>query len=168
MAGVINDMATMVYGLKQFAGRRLRVEIADDEPLFVEANVTEMKQIMLNLIVNALEAVPAGSGQIVISAIHLGKTMELTVSDNGRGMTQQTLDQIFEPFYTNKRGVGAPGTGLGLSITHAIITNHGGQIRAESDGLGRGSRFIVQLPIGNMAGAPIQSFELVHLQETAS
>jgi signal transduction histidine kinase len=168
IAGVITDMATMVYGLKQFTGRHLRVEIAGDDPLFAEANVTEMKQVMLNLIVNALEAVPAGSGQIVISAAHQGKWIELIVSDNGRGMSQQTLDQIFEPFYTDKRGTAAPGTGLGLSITHAIINNHGGEICAQSDGPGRGSRFIVRLPIGDIGTEALSAAQAAPLQEAAS
>ena len=68
-------------------------------------------------------------------------------------MTQQTLDHVFEPFYTEKRSSGgAQGTGLGLSITHAIVEDHGGTIRAESDGPGKGSRFIVHLPTAG--GAP--------------
>ena len=70
----------------------------------------------------------------------------MAVIDNGRGMNRETLDRVFEPFYTNKRGAGEPGTGLGLSITHAIIADHGGLIRAESDGPDRGSRFTIRLP----------------------
>jgi signal transduction histidine kinase len=143
-------MASMVQGLKQFAGRRLRVEIESDDPLLARANPTEMKQVMLNLIINALEAAPAGVGQIIVSGANHATSVELSVTDNGRGMTQQTLDQVFEPFYTDKRGAGEPGTGLGLSITHAIITNHGGQIRAASDGPGLGSKFTIQLPIGDV------------------
>ena len=72
--------------------------------------------------------------------------MELSVFDNGRGMSAQTLDCVFEPFFTEKRGPRQHGTGLGLSITHAIVEDHGGRVRAESDGPGRGSRFVVELP----------------------
>ena len=83
-----------------------------------------------------------------------GNWVELTVIDNGKGMTPQTLERIFEPFYTDKRGTGTSpadggrrsGTGLGLSITYAIVESHGGKIAAHSDGPGRGSRFIVRLP----------------------
>jgi len=68
-------------------------------------------------------------------------------------MTSDVIDHVFEPFFTARPGVSGtvtaarePGTGLGLSITHAIVQNHGGQIRAESDGIGKGSRFVVRLP----------------------
>ena len=61
-------------------------------------------------------------------------------------MTPQVLEHIFEPFFTAKRGAGPPGTGLGLSISHMIVEKHGGRILATSDGVGRGSRFTVQLP----------------------
>jgi signal transduction histidine kinase len=83
-------------------------------------------------------------------------------------MSQQTLDQIFEPFYTDKRGTAAPGTGLGLSITHAIINNHGGEICAQSDGPGRGSRFIVRLPIGDIGTEALSAAQAAPLQEAAS
>jgi signal transduction histidine kinase len=69
-------------------------------------------------------------------------------------MTPQTLERVFEPFYTEKRADradGRAGTGLGLSITHAIIAAHGGRLRAESDGPGRGSRFVVELPGANQS-----------------
>ena len=82
--------------------------------------------------------------------------VELSVSDNGRGMTPQTMEHIFEPFFTDKRGSrqrGAAGTGLGLSITHAIIQNHGGTVSAHSDGPGKGSRFVIRLPAVSMEEA---------------
>jgi two-component system, NtrC family, sensor kinase len=168
LSGVANDMATIVQGLKQFAGRRLHVEIASDDPLMTYANSTEMKQVVLNLIVNALEAAPAGTGQVIISGVNRGESVELAVSDNGRGMTRQTLDQVFEPFYTDKRGAGEPGTGLGLSITHAIITNHGGQIRAESDGPGRGSRFTIRLPVREVRPQEIATEQSSVVREAVS
>jgi two-component system sensor histidine kinase BaeS len=111
---------------------------------------------LLNLTLNALEAVPAG-GEVRIDLCRKGGWVELCVSDNGRGMSRQTLDRVFEPFFTERRGVptdetdpdavaGRRGTGLGLSITHAIVEAHGGRIDAFSDGPGRGSRFVVNLP----------------------
>jgi signal transduction histidine kinase len=67
------------------------------------------------------------------------------VTDDVPGMTAETVDRVFEPFFTEKRGV-RTGTGLGLSIVHAIVTDHGGAITAASGGPGRGSRFVVTLP----------------------
>jgi signal transduction histidine kinase len=104
-----------------------------------------MKQVLLNLTVNALEAVPPG-GEVVIEGRRRDDWVEVSVSDNGRGISAESLPHVFEPFFTEKRGSGEPGTGLGLSITHAIVEGHGGRIEAHSDGPGRGSRFTFHLP----------------------
>ena len=143
---VASEVALMVRGLRHFKGRRLNVVIDPTEPFTVQANLTEMKQIMLNLTINALDAVSAEGGEVIVDAWRKGDQIELSVSDNGRGMDATTLDRVFEPFYTNKRGVGEAGTGLGLSITYAIVADHGGRITAQSGGPGQGSRFTVCLP----------------------
>jgi signal transduction histidine kinase len=83
---------------------------------------------------------------VAIDVRRNGNNVELCITDNGRGMTPQVLEHIFEPFFTVKRGASAPGTGLGLSISHMIIEKHGGRISAASDGPNRGSKFTVQLP----------------------
>lgn len=148
---VATDVAIMVRRLQKYADRRVTLRFDAAERVRVLANATEMRQVVLNLTVNALEAVPAG-GEVVIAGstrqarAGQGPWSELVVEDNGRGMTEQTLARVFEPFFTDKRGVGEPGTGLGLSITHAIITGHGGRITASSAGPGKGSRFVVELP----------------------
>ncbi len=72
---------------------------------------------------------------------------ELTVADNGSGMTEEVLKHLYEPFFTRRRG--GQGTGLGLSITYRIVTDHGGEIRATSDGPGKGSQIHVKLPLGH-------------------
>jgi signal transduction histidine kinase len=73
-------------------------------------------------------------------------------------MTPDTLDHVFEPFFTEKRGQQRPGTGLGLSITHAIVLDHEGRIIAESDGVGKGSQFTIYLPAAN-EGAELANVE---------
>jgi signal transduction histidine kinase len=83
---------------------------------------------------------------VVIGARADGPWVEIEVSDNGCGMTPETLQHVFEPLFTARRGTAVPGTGLGLSISHLIVEEHGGTIRAESAGLGKGSRFVVRLP----------------------
>lgn len=143
---VASDVALMVRGLRNFQGRRLNVLINPADPFAVHANLTEMKQVMLNLTINALEAVSADGGEVIVDARRVNETVELSVIDNGRGMDAATLERVFEPFFTNKRGAGEAGTGLGLSITFAIVADHGGRITAQSDGPGKGSRFQVTLP----------------------
>src|SRR4051812_15358201 len=156
LADVAAGVVSMVGGVKPFRDRRLsvRAEAQDKAKLVVMAVEAEMKQVILNLALNALEAVPKDTGEGRMHVARRGNWVELTVIDNGKGMTPQTLERIFEPFYTDKRGTGTSpadggrrsGTGLGLSITHAIVESHGGKIAAHSDGPGRGSRFIVRIP----------------------
>jgi signal transduction histidine kinase len=146
LSDAVLEVVTLVRGLKSFRTQQLLVTIPVDEPLSVMANLTEIKQVLLNLIINAIEAVGESAGKITIEGRRISDRIELVVADNGRGMTPETLERIFEPFFTNKRGAGEPGTGLGLSITHAIITHHGGEIIASSDGPNRGSRFILRMP----------------------
>ncbi len=154
LSDAVLEVATMVRGLKVFRGKRLLTEGDDADPLYVRANLTEIKQVLLNLIINAVEAAEEGAGRVVIERRRVQAVAELTISDNGRGMSEKTIERIFEPFFTNKRGAGDPGTGLGLSITRAIVTHHGGEIVAESDGPGLGSRFIVRFPLVEPISAP--------------
>jgi signal transduction histidine kinase len=143
LAKVVSEVTSAVGGLLNYRDRKLSVSAP--QAMHVNAIEVEMKQVVLNLAVNALEAVPPG-GQVRIELARTDGWVELKVQDDGRGMSAQTLERVFEPFFTDKRGVREPGTGLGLSITHAIIESHGGRIRASSPGLGKGSEFVVQLP----------------------
>jgi len=143
---LISEMVEMVQGLQCAQGRGINVKSDDSNPLAVIANTAELKQVLLNLLVNALESTPAAGGLVEIIAQPNDQSVQLTVSDNGRGMSGKTLERIFEPFYSEKRGSAEPGTGLGLSITHAIVSDFGGTLCAQSEGPGRGSRFILRLP----------------------
>jgi signal transduction histidine kinase len=150
LAHVAEDVAGMLAGLKNYRDRRVELKMDHSESLTVVGSPDEMKQVILNLAVNALEAVNPGIGEVHIDGRRAGSWVELCVRDNGRGMSADVIDHVFEPFFSARPGApGAsrePGTGLGLSITHAIVQNHGGQIMAESEGPGRGSRFVVRLP----------------------
>jgi signal transduction histidine kinase len=138
-----------VQGLPAYRSRKIEIESSADGAA-VMATETEVKQVLLNLVINALEATDPKRGVVRIRTTRTGDRLVLEVSDNGKGMTQDTLDHIFEPFFTDKRGVTESneqhGTGLGLSITHAIVQQHGGRIHAHSAGPGKGSRFTVELP----------------------
>ena len=146
LAEIAAEVAGMTRGLRNYRDRNVRVNFDDADATQVVANPNEMKQVMLNLIVNALEAVSPVTGEVAVEGRRKDEWVEVTVSDNGRGIPPESLSHVFEPFYTDKRGAGEPGTGLGLSITHAIVESHGGRIEAHSAGVGRGSRFTFQLP----------------------
>lgn len=144
-----HEVASLVRGIKQFNGRTLNVAIDPDTPLRVLAHEAEMKQVLLNLTINAMEAVADTTGGVTITGRQSEGWAEVSVIDNGQGMTPQALSRAFEPFYTEKRGSDVRGTGLGLSIVHAIIQDHGGSIEAHSDGPGHGCRFTLRLPAAN-------------------
>lgn len=146
LARVAHDVRALTAGLKQFRDRRIELDLPADDALLVLAREPEMKQVLLNLAVNALEATAPDLGVVRIEGRVEAGRVRLSVIDNGRGMSQQVLQHVFEPFFSQKRGAGEPGTGLGLSIVHAIIMDSAGQIEAHSDGPGCGSRFTMDLP----------------------
>jgi signal transduction histidine kinase len=107
------------------------------------ANPDEIKSVVLNLVVNALDSMDEG-GALTIRLRARGDMAELVLSDSGCGMSADVLENIFEPFFTRSRT--GKGTGLGLTISHRVITQHGGEIEAASPGPGEGSTFTVRLP----------------------
>jgi two-component system, NtrC family, sensor kinase len=140
VAGVIE----MVQHLGKYQNRQIAFDDRKVGPVIAAVNSQEIKQVVLNLVTNALDSVDPG-GELRIELCRTRDKAELVFTDNGCGMTNEVLAHLFEPFFTRKRG--GSGTGLGLSIVYRIVTDHGGQIEAESDGPGRGSRFRVTLPL---------------------
>jgi PAS domain S-box-containing protein len=104
----------------------------------------QIKQVFLNLITNAAQAMPKG-GSLSLRTFRQGNEVAVSVSDTGQGIAPEILDRIFDPFFTTKAA--GEGTGLGLSVSLGIVQEHGGRISVESQ-VGRGSTFIVWLPIG--------------------
>jgi two-component system NtrC family sensor kinase len=123
--------------------------LAADGTICAWVNSEEIKSVVLNLVVNALDSMDEG-GKLTIRLGQRGDMAELQFTDTGCGMTPEVLENIFEPFYTRSRT--GKGTGLGLTISHRIITQHGGEIEASSPGPNRGSTFIVRLPINAPEG----------------
>ncbi|MBN2464252.1 hypothetical protein JXD38_01325 [candidate division WOR-3 bacterium] len=109
----------------------------------IAADSGQLLQVLVNLVVNALQATSAG-GKIAISTERAGDFVALAVADTGAGMTPEILRQVFIPFFTTKP-IGE-GTGLGLSVVHGIVSAHGGRIEVESEPR-RGTRFRVLLPV---------------------
>ena len=109
----------------------------------VEINPQELQQVLVNLLVNAIHALPDNDGRIVIKTRNWkNKGVLISVKDNGKGINKKSLKQIFNPFFSTK-GQGE-GTGLGLSISYGLVRRYGGNITAESE-LGNGSTFSVWL-----------------------
>ncbi len=145
---VIQGVLDMVKHLQNCKGKHIDFHPA--APMSAWVNAQEIKQVFLNLVVNALESMDEGGTLSITHGIHDGQ-IELNFKDTGCGMTPDILENIFEPFFTRSRT--GKGTGLGLSISHRIITQHGGEIAASSDGPGKGSTFKIRLPIQPPANA---------------
>jgi len=143
---IVQQVIDMVSHLGKYQDRRIVFTKATStsEPILAHVVPQEIKQVVLNLVTNALDCLDA-NGQLTISAEANGEWAELDFTDNGCGMTTETMTHLFEPFFTRKRQ--GQGTGLGLSITYRIVTDHGGQIFAHSEGPGRGAQFTVTLPL---------------------
>lgn len=139
---VIHGVLDMVQHLQNCKGKR--VDFRPLGPILAWVNAQEIKQVFLNLVVNALESMDEGGTLSITHTLRDGQ-IELIFKDSGCGMSAEVLENIFEPFYTRSRT--GKGTGLGLSISHRIITQHGGDIEAFSDGVNKGSTFIVRLPV---------------------
>lgn len=142
LATLVRDVIEMVRHLGKY--REKRIEFACTDYIRVAVNPQELKQVVLNLITNALDSLEPG-GIVQVQLCKDGDQTRLIVEDNGCGMTDHVLQHLFEPFFTRRRGT--QGTGLGLSITYRIVTDHGGRIEAHSNGPGTGAQFIVTIPL---------------------
>jgi PAS domain S-box-containing protein len=118
------------------------VEHYGDGPTIVSGSPNQLKQIFLNLLTNAQQAMPEG-GTVTVAVENSGDLVRATVTDTGPGIPAETLALIFEPFYSSKRRSG--GSGLGLSISRGIAQMHGGDLAAESLA-GAGASFVLTLP----------------------
>lgn len=141
LCAIIREVRDMVQLLSKHRSKQILFE--RPEACYAEVNSSEIKQVFLNLVANALEAMES-SGTLRISLSELTDQVVVMFQDDGCGMTPEVRDNIFEPFYTHKQG--GQGTGLGLSISHRIVHDHGGSIEATSPGPGGGSTFFVRLP----------------------
>lgn len=139
------DLEALVREVIGAAGRRVgawSLEVAPGLPL-VHADADQIRQVILNLLANAEQAMQATGGE---GRVRLGfdeEVVSVEVADTGPGVAPDVMARIFEPFFTTKPVGG--GTGLGLSISHGIIRAHGGDIRAENRP-GGGARFWFELP----------------------
>jgi len=138
----VSDMIALVQHLGQY--RNKNIEYNGEEGLTAWVSPPELKQVVLNLLTNALDSVDDG-GLVTVTLEHDASTFTLTVRDNGCGMTPEVLNHLFEPFFTRRRD--GRGTGLGLSITYRIVQDHAGELTASSDGPSMGSKFVLSIPL---------------------
>jgi signal transduction histidine kinase len=144
---LIREVISMVQHLSKYRDRRIEFDYAT--ACHVEVNGPQIKQVVLNLVANGLQAMQPGQTLRIAITEHTDQLL-ISFSDEGCGMTSETIATIFDPFFTTKPA--GQGTGLGLTISHNIVEQHGGTITAASAGPGKGSTFCVRLPRKATAG----------------
>lgn len=148
LAQIIRE--TLVLLERELSKYRIRVEVQIQDVPPVLANGNQIQQVLLNLLINARQAMMNG-GQVTIKleCDSASEMVDLVVRDSGSGIPADKLPNIFDPFFTTKRGpdeTGKGGTGLGLSCCRQVIEAHRGRIRVEST-VGKGTAFTLKLPI---------------------
>lgn len=141
------DVALLLLNSRHKDALQINKNLADNIPE-IDGYKGQLSQAFLNIINNSIDAVSdkGKEGVINVSTSINGKSIEIAVKDNGKGMTEEEQQKIFDPFYTTKK-IGA-GTGLGLAITYGIVERHEGTISVNSK-LGEGAEFIIKLPLPN-------------------
>ncbi len=144
---LINEVVLLSESEALMRNCQFHVESYDeDTEVMVSIDVKQIKQVILNILKNSLDAIEEVSdqrrGRIDIITRSDGQNAEITLRDNGKGMDRATLARLFDPFFTTKEA----GTGLGLSVSYRIIRNHGGSIRVDSLE-GSGTSFTIYLPL---------------------
>ncbi len=145
-AAVLDDVMLLVRKELQKHGVRAEVDVAPCPP--VSASAAALQQILLNLVLNACQAMPdGGTVRVAVRPLRGRRTVELVVEDTGVGIPKEKLRRVFDPFFSTKTGStsGRSGTGLGLAVCRELVLAAGGRIRVESK-LGVGTRFIIRLP----------------------
>lgn len=131
----------------------------------IMGNANQIQQVLMNIMINAQQAMDGNPGLIRVSTRQVeGERVEIRVTDNGPGIPDEIRGKLFEPFFTTKSA--GKGTGLGLSVSYGIIKDHGGDITVESEA-GKGSTFVITLPVIGSEGAPPAHYEdLNHAENT--
>ena len=143
---MVDEVLLVLARDPQKDGIALRVQVQPD--LYVRADAVQLEQVLLNLLINARQAMLGRGGSLTIKAHRDDADVKIQVIDTGAGILPSLMPKIFEPFFTTKDSErrGEPkGTGLGLAICKQIVEHHGGRIEVTSE-VGKGTTFTIQLP----------------------
>jgi len=138
-----NRLIDSIINLAGHSAEQKGITLRKDVPAAVpsiECDPEQMKQVILNLVINAVQAMTR-PGEVLLAARPLDSSVMISVSDQGAGVAEENLDKIYNPFFTTKEA----GTGLGLSVVHQIVTQHGGVVNAERNPQG-GMTFSLVIP----------------------
>ncbi|OGP54315.1 MAG: hypothetical protein A2162_12835 [Deltaproteobacteria bacterium RBG_13_52_11b] len=146
VATLVKDAMNLLAAKLKSSGIHLDISLPEEHPP-VEGDPKQLAQVFLNLLLNAVEAMPQGGTLTIRSVVKVNPDshqdlLQLVIKDTGHGVREKDRPYVFDPFFTTKEG----GTGLGLSIVYSIVQKHNGRIEVESE-LGKGSSFILSLPI---------------------
>ena len=142
MNSILGDCLDLMEGQALFLNIEVDQSLDPALPL-VTADPSQMQQVFVNLIINAVEAMD-GAGRLAIITRQSNGYVEIEFSDSGPGIVPEDLERVFDPFFSTKQA--SHGTGLGLAISYGIVQEHQGSIAVTSD-FGAGATFVVRLPI---------------------
>jgi signal transduction histidine kinase len=146
VTALVKDAVNLLAAKLRSGGIRLDISLPEEHAR-VEGDPRQLAQVFLNLLLNAVEAMPQGGTLTIHSAVKVNPDshqdlLQIVIKDTGHGVREKDRPYVFDPFFTTKEG----GTGLGLSIVYSIVQKHNGRIEVESES-GKGSSFILSLPI---------------------
>ena len=140
---LVNQTLNLMHHLLEKSRIDAQIHVDADERSRIAGNTGEMEQVFLNLIINALQAMPDDGGELDIAIDRTEEQVIVRVQDTGEGIPEENLPRIFDPFFATREETG--GTGLGLSIIFGIVEKHNGRIEVDSD-LGQGTTFTLTFP----------------------
>jgi signal transduction histidine kinase len=139
LSSLVQDTVAFLQGTLLKRHVTVRMTLSPDDAVL--ADPAQLRQAILNVLLNSIEAMP-GPGTIAVSTARENGSLAVVIADSGPGIPRRDLQRVFDPFYTTKPG----GTGLGLSVVHTILREHGGRVRVRSQ-VGKGTEVRLLLPL---------------------